>query len=74
MIGDGVNESPTTGLEDEKHRNHCCRRYNATDVAKGAFDIVLTKPGLIVIINAVITSRSIFQIMKNYTVSPSIPL
>ncbi|KAL7586404.1 hypothetical protein Lser_V15G35889 [Lactuca serriola] len=68
MIGDGVNKSPNTGIEDEKHRDHCCRRYNATNVARGAFDIVLTKPGLIVIISAVITSQSIFQIMKNYTV------
>ncbi|KAG6390948.1 hypothetical protein SASPL_148694 [Salvia splendens] len=31
-------------------------------------DIVLTEPGLSVIINAVLTSRAIFQRMKNYTI------
>lgn len=41
----------------------------ATDAARGASDIVLTEPGLSVIISAVLTSRAIFQRMKNYTVS-----
>jgi P-type E1-E2 ATPase len=40
----------------------------ATDVARGASDIVLTEPGLSVIISAVLTSRAIFQRMKNYTI------
>lgn len=39
------------------------------DAARGVFDIVLTEPGLSVIISAVLTSRAIFQRMKNYTVS-----
>uniref|UniRef100_A0A0D3BEX3 Cation-transporting P-type ATPase C-terminal domain-containing protein n=1 Tax=Brassica oleracea var. oleracea TaxID=109376 RepID=A0A0D3BEX3_BRAOL len=37
------------------------------DAARGVFDIVLTEPGLSVIISAVLTSRAIFQRMKNYT-------
>ncbi|KAK6127081.1 hypothetical protein DH2020_039165 [Rehmannia glutinosa] len=46
---------------------------DATDAARGASDIVLTEPGLSVIISAVLTSRAIFQRMKNYTdrVKPS---
>ena len=42
---------------------------DATDAARSASDIVLTEPGLSVIISAVLTSRAIFQRMKNYTVS-----
>ena len=41
---------------------------DSTDAARGASDIVLTEPGLSVIISAVLTSHSIFQRMKNYTV------
>ncbi|KAL0440776.1 UNVERIFIED_CONTAM: Plasma membrane ATPase 3 [Sesamum radiatum] len=36
--------------------------------ARSASDIVLTEPGLSVIISAVLTSRAIFQRMKNYTI------
>lgn len=42
---------------------------NATDATRNASDIVLTEPGLNVIINAVMTSRAIFQGMRNYIVS-----
>ena len=38
---------------------------DATDAARSASDIVLTEPGLSVIISAVLTSRAIFQRMKN---------
>ncbi|CAI0420919.1 unnamed protein product [Linum tenue] len=41
---------------------------DATDAARGASDIVLTEPGLSVIVSAVLTSRAIFQRMKNYTI------
>ncbi|RYR32619.1 hypothetical protein Ahy_A10g047154 isoform B [Arachis hypogaea] len=41
---------------------------DATDAARSASDIVLTEPGLRVIISAVLTSRAIFQRMKNYTI------
>lgn len=40
----------------------------ATDAARSAADIVLTEPGLSVIISAVKGSREIFQRMKNYLV------
>ncbi|GLT25409.1 hypothetical protein SLA2020_005400 [Shorea laevis] len=41
---------------------------DATDAARSASDIVLTEPRLSVIISAVLTSRAIFQRMKNYTI------
>ncbi|KAK9044787.1 hypothetical protein V6N11_058679 [Hibiscus sabdariffa] len=41
---------------------------DATDVARSASDIVLTKPGLSVIISVFLTSRAIFQRTKNYTI------
>ncbi|GLU01156.1 hypothetical protein SLE2022_184800 [Rubroshorea leprosula] len=41
---------------------------NASDAARSASDIVLTEPGLSVIISAVRTSRAIYQRMKNYTI------
>ncbi|GJN24791.1 hypothetical protein PR202_gb12556 [Eleusine coracana subsp. coracana] len=41
---------------------------DSTDAARSASDIVLTQPGLSVIISAVLTSRAIFQRMKNYTI------
>ncbi|GLU01163.1 hypothetical protein SLE2022_184850 [Rubroshorea leprosula] len=40
---------------------------NASDAARSASDIILTEPGLSVIISAVLTSRAIYQRMKNYT-------
>ncbi|KAK5776979.1 plasma membrane ATPase 2-like [Gossypium arboreum] len=62
MTGDGVNDAPAlkkAGIE--------IAVVDATDVARGASDIVLTEPGLSVIVSDVLTSRAIFQIMKNYT-------
>ncbi|KAI7750175.1 hypothetical protein M8C21_019309, partial [Ambrosia artemisiifolia] len=41
---------------------------DATDAARGASDIVLTEHGLSVIISVVLTSRAIFQRMKNYII------
>ncbi|GLU01152.1 hypothetical protein SLE2022_184760 [Rubroshorea leprosula] len=41
---------------------------NASDAARSASDIVITEPGLSVIISAVLTSRAIYQRMKNYTI------
>jgi H+-transporting ATPase len=40
----------------------------ATDAAKSAADVVLTKPGLSVIIDAIKESRKIFQRMNNYSI------
>ncbi|KAL0816986.1 hypothetical protein Bca101_073430 [Brassica carinata] len=44
-----------------------CAVAGPNDAARGVFDIVLTEHGLSVIISAVLTSRAIFQRMKNYT-------
>ena len=41
---------------------------DATDAAWSTSDIVLTEPGLSVIVSAVLTSHAIFQRMKNYTI------
>ncbi|XP_056161974.1 ATPase 9, plasma membrane-type-like isoform X2 [Syzygium oleosum] len=63
MTGDGVSDAPAL-----KKADIGIAAADATDAARGASDIVLTKPGLSVILGAVLTSREIFQRMKSYTI------
>ena len=63
MTGNGVTDAPAI-----KKADIGIAAADSTDAARGACDIVLTEPGLSVIISAVLTSRSIFQRMKNVMV------
>ena len=64
MTGDGVNDAPAL-----KQAELGIAVSSSTDVAKASASMVLTEPGVAVIIEALKTSRHIYQRMLNWVIN-----